>query len=373
MVAGFTPYGGGRPMAGSGLTGGVEIRLMTKTPQITAEDFRRAVIIDFEGNMDRAPSLLGWRRQETTTHILLEQTLAPVIPPASIETLDLDEALNRLRSVAGDAHILGYSEHDLKIITTYCTDDELLDWFAAHYVNAKTLIDRWINRRVHAGEIDRPGAFDLKTSMGLIGMTYAVAAGPDTVGTTLRRLREYASKGRSHDELAPGIRRRWHRVLSHNATDLLATQALVRAALGVAADTPIRDQEATFHSRERHNAYSVPEWLMDAWLSGQNFTSRSDEQLFEEIAVREKRIMRARLIEESPSDPQAYWDWWFYASLLAIAGRRSASAALKASDSEYRALSESVQDAARRRWDEARAWRRQSAAQSDDREAPEQH
>ena len=64
--------------------------------------------------------------------------------------------------------------------------------------------------------------------MGLIGMEYAVAAGPDTVGITLRRLREYGSSGRSCAEFPPGIRRRWHRVFSHNATNLAATQALGR-------------------------------------------------------------------------------------------------------------------------------------------------
>lgn len=346
---------------------------MKRTPDISAEDLRRAIIIDFEGNMDRAPSLLGWRSQGITSQILLERVLAPVVPAESIETLDLDVALSRIRSASGDGLILGYSEHDLNIITTYCSDAELIDWIKAHYVNAKTIIDRWINRRVHANEIDRPEAFDLKTSMGFVGMKYAVAAGPDTVGTTLRRLREYASSGRSHSDLPPGIRRRWHRVLSHNATDLAATQALVHAALGIPVDSHRHAQAELVRPVERRDPFAVPEWLMDAWRSGQNYTTRSDDQLFNEIAVREKKMMRARLSGGSSSDPQPYWDWWFYASLLAIAGRRSASASLKESDSEYRELWDRVQAQARQRFEERRAWRRGRSIQSEDPEHLQAH
>ena len=205
---------------------------MAKTPKLTQQEAQQAIVIDFEGNMDRAPSLLGWRIGATNHQVLLEKALAPVVPPDSIEVLELDDALRRIKAAAGGNHVLGYSEHDLSVIRTYSSETELIAWFEDRYLNAKSLIDRWINRRAHAGEIQRPDDLTLQSSMSLIGITYAVAAGPDTVGTTLRRLRDFASKGRTHTDLPPGIRRRWHRLLSHNATDLRATQALVLESVG---------------------------------------------------------------------------------------------------------------------------------------------
>lgn len=84
---------------------------------------------------------MGWRLQGITK-IPLERILVPGIPAESIETLDLDVALSRIRSASGVGLILGYSEHDLNIITTHCSDAELIGWFKAHSVNAKTIIDR---------------------------------------------------------------------------------------------------------------------------------------------------------------------------------------------------------------------------------------
>lgn len=205
---------------------------MAKTPKLTKRQAHQGIIIDFEGNMNLAPSLLGWRMGASNHQVLLEKALAPVVPPSDIAVIDLDDALRRIKEAAGSNHVLGYSEHDLNVIRTYSSDTELTAWFEDRYVNAKSLIDRWIKRRAYAGEIERPADLTLHSSMSFIGLSYAVAAGPDTVGTTLRRLRDYASKGRTHADLPPGIRRRWHRLLSHNSTDLNATQALVLESAG---------------------------------------------------------------------------------------------------------------------------------------------
>ena len=110
----------------------------------------------------------------------------------------------------------------------------------------------------------------------------------------------------------------------------------------------------------------MPDWLIDAWMSGQNYASRSHEELLREIARREKSQMKAKLNGIAEEEPEPYWNWWFYASLLAIAGKRQASAQLRESDPEYRKLADAVQAQARDRFDEHRTRMRSLRATSQD-------
>ena len=210
---------------------------MTPSPKISSQQARRAITIDFEGNMESAPSLIGIHVDGTVRHFILEPQLGPLTSLTNrnyvVERSDLESVLADLdrMSRSEDRIISGFTEHEKVIVETYCENPVLVDWFSSVYVNAKKPIGSWANRRAHAGEIDKVTDRSLQTYMGLIGMKYKPGCGINIVGTSLTRLRTQLQQGREVGALSSGAKRRWWRILSHNTTDLTATHALLKAAV----------------------------------------------------------------------------------------------------------------------------------------------
>lgn len=209
---------------------------MTPSPTISKQQAGRAVTIDFEGNVERAPSLIGIHIDGEIRHFILEPQLEPLTSLTNrnyvVASSDLKSVLATLarKSKAEDRIICGFTEHERIIVETHCEDPALVDWFSSTYVNAKKPIGTWANRRAHAGEIDKVTDRSLHTYMGLIGMKYKPGCGINIVGTSLTRLRTQLLDGRKADDLTSGTRKSWWRILSHNTTDLTATHALLNAA-----------------------------------------------------------------------------------------------------------------------------------------------
>jgi len=212
---------------------------MSRHPSITAEQAERAIYLDFEGNTDDAPAVLGTRIDGQAEHVILEEQLTPLTaltnPRHTVTTAPLDEALDRIRRQAqGEGRlVVGFTLHDRMIVTTYATDQDLIGWFAEAYVNAKKPIDRWLREQVSEGLIDPPIDKSLRSSMRAIGMDYKPGAGINVVGKTLTRLRKALAKQQDATTLTPRTKAAWWKVLSHNSTDLDATEELLcRATTG---------------------------------------------------------------------------------------------------------------------------------------------
>ena len=226
------------------------------------------IIVDFEGNVDAPPTLIGWLADGEVTQILVESDLASMVKPGSTAVRTLDEALRELREVAGDRHIGGYSTHDLHIVQTWCQDAELVTWFASAYVNVKRVADRWITRLIRAGQIEPPKDKSLAARMSLVGVRYPVGAGTDIVGRGLRRLRDQQALGKTYATLPPGAKRHWSRILIHNRTDLKATRALLIAAT---TPTPVtRGPNGPSPAiRGMASALKVDPWILDRVLGSE--------------------------------------------------------------------------------------------------------
>lgn len=97
---------------------------------------------------------------------------------------------------------------------------------------------------------------------------------------------------------------------------------------------------------------------MDAWKSGQNYVGAPDEELFAKIGQFELSLIRHQDPNSEESGLPLSWNWWYYASLLAVAGRRSAMKFLMKNDPNFRAQREAHVARARAKWDARRAsWR----------------
>jgi hypothetical protein len=203
-----------------------------RNTQMTADEAVRAIYIDFEGNMDKAPSVLGVRCHEESTQFVIEPALGSYaglenskyrVRRASMETL-LEEL--RRRSNTEDRLVAGFTTHEVGIVDAFCVDEQLRNWFSGAYVNVKKPIDRWVRRQVESGWRAAPEDRSLVSYMPFINLSYKPGCGPGIVGPGLKRLRDQMALHGSASDVSKGTKLHWWRILSHNATDLVATQDL---------------------------------------------------------------------------------------------------------------------------------------------------
>lgn len=211
---------------------------VTRLSPITAEQAQRGIYVDFEGNIDEPPSLLGIRCDGRTRQVIVEPALASFSELSNarytVEVLSLSEALAGLReqATAEKRLIMGFTTHEVSVVDQFCRDEDIAEWFILTYVNVKKHIDRWIRSQVAAGQVPEPEDRSLFSSMAVIGMAYKPGTGPGVVGKNLRRMREQLDRHGTAAATSKGTRQHWWKILSHNSTDLEATQLLLERAVG---------------------------------------------------------------------------------------------------------------------------------------------
>ncbi len=186
--------------------------------RLSALEAGRALYIDFEGEKDKPPVLLGVLRRrgraaEPSVHQDIVDREFEAAGPNARELRHAVEVVV-MRGERGDRRIVSWSEHDLEVVRGLRDDvPELVARFERRYVNALGLARRWANV-LHPA--DKPAEGNLAGYLALIDYEVPPGAGPGRVGKTIRALRPTLRGGRS---LTPRQRRRWAELLEHNRHD----------------------------------------------------------------------------------------------------------------------------------------------------------
>ena len=153
--------------------------------QVTTESLRRALYIDFEGQKDKPPVLLGCATRTGTTgsppawQYITDPLFKPLADRGGMELLSLVAAVERIvqRAEAKDRQIVAWSEHELDVVRAHCPQH--LDRFESRYVNARSYAVRWRNK-LHEGR--KPERATLAEYLELIGHRVPAGAEPGHVG-----------------------------------------------------------------------------------------------------------------------------------------------------------------------------------------------
>lgn len=206
---------------------------MTKRlARLSVADAARGIYIDYEGNEDRAPSVLGWCCSGQVCHIIVEPALASLErlqnPKFDVRVASLEDALREVmeRAEAEGRRVFGYTGHEVRQTTNYCGDPDVVKWTRKRYLNSKRYIDRLVRALVESGAIDEPEDGSLLSRMPLVGIAYPVSRGRGTVGPGLSRLRGQLERHGDPELMSPGSKRHWWRIIGHNWVDVVATQRL---------------------------------------------------------------------------------------------------------------------------------------------------
>ena len=192
---------------------------------LTAHEARRALYIDFEGQQDRAPVLLGIlrRRGRAAEPSVFQVVIDPDFDAAGPALRELRRAIEIvvIRAEARERRIVSWSEHDLEVVRRLRDEDpDLVARFERRYANALAVAKRWASK-LHPET--KPACGELGGYLGMIGYAVPSVAGPGHVGDTIRALRPALAAGRP---LSSRQKARWSRLLSHNRHDCAGMRAV---------------------------------------------------------------------------------------------------------------------------------------------------
>lgn len=200
------------------------------TAKLTPEEICRAIYVDYEGSMDRPPSLLGWRIDGVHFGAIVEPVFAPCADKYRAKGNHFQDhgplvASLIMKAERESRRIVSWSEHDWREMMAALDEPSLQERLCTVYRNAIKSARPWY--RNHFGET--PPRATLAHFLEWLGTPHPERYGQGKVGTGLRIIREQLETGRSYSELSPKARAHWVTVVKHNRLDLQGMERVLQA------------------------------------------------------------------------------------------------------------------------------------------------
>ena len=204
--------------------------------RLSAAEALRALYIDFEGEKDKLPILLGVLRRagKGSTPFVHQDVVDEAFASLGVPAISLRDAVGKavLRAEHGDRRIVSWSQHDLEVVRTLRDDAMLIARFESRYANALSVAKRWRNKLYDGA---KPASGRLGDYLALIGYPVPEDAAPGHVGESIRVLRHRLERG-----LPPTTAQeaRWKRLVEHNRHDCAGMRRVcIRATTELDAET----------------------------------------------------------------------------------------------------------------------------------------
>ena len=197
-----------------------ELRPKASSAKLTVEEVKRAIYIDYEGNIKLPPTLIGWYVGGVYKASILEpffETCKNRYKAKGIVVEDHAQLALRLIQQAEDENrlIVSWSEHDYLLMSKVLIpkDFERLKFF---YRNAIRTARPWYRKKY--GPLPEKASLDFFED--LLGFQVPERFGLGLVGKALGLIRGQIQEGRSYAELTNAAREGWTTVVRHNKLDL---------------------------------------------------------------------------------------------------------------------------------------------------------
>ena len=203
-------------------------RYTTSRVKITAAQAKSAIYLDYEGNKDKAPTLLGWAVSGTYKAAIFEPLFATCANRYRAKGIYAEDHANlvlRLIVQAEDEKrlIVSWSEHDFNQMAMVLKPDDVKRLLVI-YRNAIRTARPW-----HQITIDRlPGPATLDYFESLTGYAVPEKFGLGLVGEALRLIRSQLKEGRDYSGLSDKARVDWVKIVKHNRHDLIGMAHVLR-------------------------------------------------------------------------------------------------------------------------------------------------
>jgi hypothetical protein len=204
------------------------LRYATSKVKITPAEAKSAIYLDYEGNKDKAPTLLGWAVSGTYKAAIVEPLFATCADRYRAKGIYAEDHANlvlRLITQAEDENrlIVSWSEHDLVQMANVLKPVDI-ERLLAIYRNAIRTARPW-HHRTH-GKL--PGSATLDYFESLTGYAVPEKFGLGLVGEALRLIRSQLKEGRDYSGLSDKARVDWVKIVKHNRHDLIGMAHVLR-------------------------------------------------------------------------------------------------------------------------------------------------
>jgi hypothetical protein len=196
-------------------------RYKTSNVKITSTEAKSAIYLDYEGNKDKAATLLGWFVLGEYKAAIIEPLFATCADRYRSKGIYLEDHENlvlRLITQAEDENrrIVSWSEHDFNQMAMVLKPEDIHRLLLV-YRNAIRTAKPW--HRMTNGDLPGPAALEYFES--LTGYAVPERFGVGLVGDALRLIRSQLKEGRDYSGLSDKAREGWVKIVKHNRHDLI--------------------------------------------------------------------------------------------------------------------------------------------------------
>ena len=197
-----------------------EQRPKASSAKLTAGEVKKAIYIDYEGNIKLPPTLLGWYVDGEHKASILEplfETCENRYKAKGVYLEDHTQLALRLIQQAEDEErlIVSWSEHDYLLMCKVLTPSDA-ERLKLVYRNAIRTARPWY-RKKHG---PLPEKASLNFFEDLLGFYVPDRFGLGLVGESLRLIRGQIKEGRNYADLTSAAKDGWTSIIRHNKLDL---------------------------------------------------------------------------------------------------------------------------------------------------------
>lgn len=195
-------------------------RPKASSAKVTAEEVKKAIYIDYEGNIKLPPTLLGWYVDGEYMASILEplfETCENRYKAKGVYVEDHTQLALRLIQQAEDEGrlIVSWSEHDYLLMCKVLTPSDA-ERLKLVYRNAIRTARPWYRKKY--GPL--PEKASLNFFEDLFGFYVSDRFGLGLVGEALRLIRGQIEEGRSYADFSKAAKNGWTNLVRHNKLDL---------------------------------------------------------------------------------------------------------------------------------------------------------
>ena len=197
------------------------IRYKTSKVKITSSEAKSAIYLDYEGNKDKEPTLLGWFVLGKYKAAIIEPLFATCADRYRAKGIYPEDHATLVLSLITQAEdenrrIVSWSEHDFNQMAMVLKPDDIQRLLLV-YRNAIRTAKPW--HQMKYGKL--PGPATLGYFESLTGYVVPERFGVGLVGNALRLIRSQLKEGRDYSELSDKARGDWVKIVKHNRHDLI--------------------------------------------------------------------------------------------------------------------------------------------------------
>ena len=203
------------------------------------------IFIDFEGNKDSPPTLLGVLERTATGEkfhqYILEDVFNGLVPSDRHPQLRVNTLAAILREIdknhGPNIPIYAWSSHEQEVINRLLADTDLSTQWTDRIIDAKKLAKRWARAEFPEHKFEKTefrGRHTLDQYLDLIKYNVPTVHGPGKTGARLTSLRKTLLKGQPFESWPRSKKTYWTNLLAHNMHDCFGMMSIIDR---VTADT----------------------------------------------------------------------------------------------------------------------------------------